>query len=62
MKETRFRAGQIVRLIAGPFAGFRGEVQMATTLTAAVSVYVYGRTTPLEVSDNDIEPVPENSN
>jgi len=35
---------------------------MATTLTAEVSVYVYGRTTPLEVSDNDIEPVPENSN
>ncbi len=35
---------------------------MATTLTAEVSVYVYGRTTPLEVSVSDIEPVPENSN
>jgi len=34
---------------------------MATMLTAEVSVYVYGRTTPVEVSVNDIEPVPENS-
>lgn len=62
MKETQFRAGQIVRLVAGPFTGFRGEVQMATTLTARVSVYVYGRDTPVEVSVTDIEAILENSN
>ena len=56
------REGQIVRVIDGPFTGFRGEVKKADEQTARVAVQVYGRATPVDLALGQIELVPENSN
>ena len=62
MKELhRVREGQIVRVVAGPFTGFRGEVKKANDLAARVAVQVYGRATPVDLALGQIELVPENS-
>jgi transcriptional antiterminator NusG len=60
-KHQQVRQGQIVRVIDGPFAGFRGEVKEVDEQTTKVTVQVYGRVTPMELALGQIELVPENS-
>jgi transcriptional antiterminator NusG len=55
------REGQIVRVIDGPFTGFRGEVKELDEQTAKVGVQVYGRVTPVDLALWQIESVPESS-
>ena len=55
------REGQIVRVIDGPFAGFRGEVKEMDEQTAKVAVQVFGRVTPVDLALWQIELAPENS-
>jgi len=61
-KHHRVRKGQIVRVIDGPFAGFRGEVKAVEEQTAKIAVQVFGRVTPMDLALRQIELVPENSN
>ena len=61
-KHHQVREGQIVRVIDGPFAGFRGEVKEVDEQTAKVAVQVFGRVTPMDLALGQIEFVPENSN
>src|SRR5215472_16949370 len=42
-KHHQVREGQIVRVIDGPFTGFRGEVKEVDEQTAKVAVQVFGR-------------------
>jgi transcriptional antiterminator NusG len=53
---------QIVRVVDGPFSGFRGEVKEVNEQTAKVALQVFGRITLVELRPEQIEPVPENSN
>ncbi len=55
------REGQIVRVLDGPFSGFRGEVTEVTEQTAKVVVQVYGRATPVDLSPGQIDAVPGDS-
>jgi transcriptional antiterminator NusG len=61
-KHWQVRKGQIVRVIDGPFAGFRGEVKEVGEQTAKVAVQVYGRVTPMDLALGEIELVPGNAN
>ena len=61
-KHHQVREGQIVRVIDGPFAGFRGEVEEVDEQTAEVAVQVFGRVTPVDLALRQIELVPGNSN
>ena len=61
-KHHQVRKGQIVRVIDGPFAGFRGEVKKVDEQTAEVAVLVFGRVSPMALALGQIELVPENSN
>lgn len=58
---AQVRGGQIVRVMDGPFAGFRGEVKEVDEQTAKVVVQVYGRVTPVDLALGQIELMPENS-
>jgi transcription termination/antitermination protein NusG len=60
-KQWQVRKGQIVRVIDGPFTGFRGEVKKVDEQIAKVAVQVYGRITPVDLAPGQIELVPENS-
>ena len=63
MREPQqVREGQIVRVINGPFSGFRGEVAAADEQTVTVAVQVFGRVTPVDLALGQIESVPEDSN
>jgi len=61
-KHWQVRKGQIVRVIDGPFSGFRGEVKKVDEQIAKVAVEVYGRVTPVDLALGQIELVPANSN
>ena len=61
-KHHQVREGQIVRVIDGPFTGFRGEVKKVDKQTAKVDVQVFGRDTPVDLALGQIELVPKNSN
>ena len=61
-KHWQVRKGQIVRVIDGPFTGFRGEVKEVDEQTAKVAVLVFGRVTPMDLELGQIELVPDNSN
>ena len=61
-KHHQVREGQIVRVIDGPFSGFRGEVKEVDEQTAKVAVLVFGRVTPMDLELGQIELVPDNSN
>jgi transcriptional antiterminator NusG len=61
-KHLQVREGQIVRVIDGPFSGFRGEVKEVDEQTAKVAVQVFGRVTPMNLALGQIELVAENSN
>lgn len=56
------REGQIVRVIAGPMTGFRGEVKKVGERSVKVAVQVYGRDTPVDLTLGQIELAPGNSN
>ena len=60
-KHWQVREGQIVRVIDGPMAGFRGEVKRVEGQIARLAVQVYGRDTPVDVSLGQIELAPGNS-
>ena len=62
MRKHQVREGEIVRVIDGPFSGFRGEVKEADEQTAKVAVQAFGRVTPVDLALGQIELVPENSN
>lgn len=62
MPTIRTRAGQIVKVVAGPFAGFRGEVKEVGEQSVKVTVQVYGRDTTMDFAFEKIEPVSEISN
>jgi len=49
-KHHQVREGQIVRVIDGPFTGFRGEVKELDEQTAKVAVLVFGRVTPVDLA------------
>jgi transcription antitermination factor NusG len=53
---------RIVRVIDGPFTGFRGEVREVDERTVKVAVQAYGRVTPVDLALSQLELVPENSN
>lgn len=53
---------QIVQVIDGPFAGFRGEVKELDEQNAKVAVQVFGRVTPVDLALGQIEFMPKNSN
>ena len=59
-KHHQVREGQIVRVIDGPFTGFRGEVKEADEQTAKVAVQVFGRVTPVDLALGQIESVKKN--
>jgi transcription antitermination factor NusG len=61
-KHWQVREGQIVRVIAGPMTGFRGEVKKVDRQIAKVAVQVYGRDTPMDLGLGQIELAPGNSN
>jgi len=51
--------GLIVRVIDGPFTGFRGEVKKVNERTVTVAVQVYGRDTPVDLAFGQVELAPE---
>ena len=57
MRTYRLREGQIVRVVDGPFARFRGEVKEVDekSSTVKVDVQVYGRLTPMNLAPEQIE-------
>jgi transcription termination/antitermination protein NusG len=61
-RHWQVRKGHIVRVIDGPFTGFRGEVKKVDEQIAKVAVQVFGRVTPMDLALGQIELVPENSN
>jgi transcriptional antiterminator NusG len=60
-RHWQVRKGHIVRVIDGPFTGFRGEVKKVDEQIAKVAVQVFGRVTPMDLALGQIELVPENS-
>jgi transcriptional antiterminator NusG len=61
-RHWQVRKGQIVRIIDGPMTGFRGEVEEVGERSVKVTVQVYGRDTPVDMTLGQIELVPGNSN
>ena len=59
-KRHQLREGQVVRVIDGPFTGFRGEVKEVDEQIAKVAVQVFGRVTPVDLALGQIELVPGN--
>jgi transcription antitermination factor NusG len=64
MSKRQIREGQIVRVLNGPLAGFRGEVKELneSNSTANVAVQAYGRLALMDLALEQIEPVSGNSN
>ena len=62
MRKHPVREGLIVRVIDGPFTGFRGEVKEVGERGVKVVVQVYGRDTTMDLAFAQIELVPGNSN
>jgi transcription termination/antitermination protein NusG len=60
MEKSKLRVSQIVKVINGPFTGFRGEVKTIDqeTLVARVEVQVYGRAVPVDLERGQVEAVP----
>jgi transcriptional antiterminator NusG len=61
-KHWQVRKGQIVKVIDGPMTGFQGEVEHVDQLSVKVTVQVYGRDTPVDLTLGQIELVPGNPN
>jgi transcription antitermination factor NusG len=61
-----FRVGQFVEALEGPFAGFRGEIELIksapidgvdTPIRLTVAIQIFGRLTPTEFEPQQVEPV-----
>ena len=63
MRTYHLREGQLVRVVDGPFAGFRCEVKEVDEKSSIVKVdvQVYGRVTSMDVAPEQIERVAKNS-
>ena len=61
-RHWQVRKGQIVKIIDGPMTGFQGEVEDVGQQIIKVTVQVYGRDTPVDLTVGQIELVPGNSN
>ncbi len=53
----KFKVGQIVRVVDGPFAQFTAKVKAATFDKIKVDVFIFGRETPVEGDSTMFEPV-----
>jgi len=60
-KHRQVRQGQLVRVVDGPFTGFRGEVKEVGEQTAKVDVLAFGRMTPVDLALGQIASVPKKS-
>jgi transcriptional antiterminator NusG len=62
MRTDRVREGQIVRVVAGPFTGFCGEVKEVDEESSIikVAVQVYGRVMSMDVAPEQIERMAQN--
>lgn len=56
-EQHLFEAGEMVRIIEGPFSGFSGTVEEVDTdkQKLQVSVSIFGRSTPMEIDFNKVE-------
>jgi transcriptional antiterminator NusG len=57
VNDTRFLEGQTIRIIDGPFTDFNGTIKELNREKErlVVMVTVFGRSTPVELSYNQIE-------
>ncbi len=57
-RERKFEIGELVRVTSGPFALFCGRVERFDSPgRLSVGVDIFGRITPVEIDQSDIEPV-----
>ena len=56
-EQHLFEAGEMVRIIEGPFSGFNGTVEEVDSekRKLQVSVSIFGRSTPMEIDFNKVE-------
>jgi len=57
VNDTRFLEGQTIRIIDGPFTDFNGSIKESNREKErlVVMVTVFGRSTPVELSYNQVE-------
>ena len=58
-QHQTFRLGETVRIVAGPFVSFTGQIEGINQAKALlkVKVAIYGRHTPIKLSFTDVEVV-----
>ena len=57
-REHLFEIGQLTRVVSGPFRSFCGRVERFDSKgRLSVGVEIFGRITPVELDERDIEPV-----
>ena len=57
-RERLFEIGQLTRVVSGPFRDFCGRVERFDSKgRLSVGVEIFGRITPVELAESDIEPV-----
>lgn len=57
-RERYFEIGQLVRVLSGPFRDFSARVERFDSKTRlSVGVEIFGRITPIEIDESDIEKV-----
>jgi transcriptional antiterminator NusG len=57
-RERYFEIGQLMRVVNGPFRSFCGRVERFDSKgRLSVGVEIFGRITPVELDESDIEPV-----
>lgn len=54
VRAHKFKAGDAVRVEAGPFTGFEGKVQQMDGASAKLLLNILGRQTPVEMSADDV--------
>lgn len=52
--EERFKPGQRVKIMAGPFTGFDGVFEMPVKDRVRVLAAIFGRQTPVDVAEEDL--------
>jgi transcriptional antiterminator NusG len=56
-RERKFELGQLTRVVNGPFRSFCGRVERFDSRgRLSVGVEIFGRITPVELDESDIEP------